>query len=393
MKILFVTSRFPYPPLRGDQAIPYHRLRLLSKSHEITLLSFYEKESELAGLAHIRPFCKKVYTVRLPLWRSVVNVALNGLFSPLPLQVLYYHSAAFAKLLNKLVDENDFDLVHAYLLRLAPYLTGVSAPRVLELIDSMQLNWARRTQIETVPKRWFFQEELRRLVRYERDIGNWFNQLVVVSEKDRALIPNKNVTVIPLGVDTDLFKPESLGYKKPNIVFSGNMGYSPNFNAVMWFAKKCLPIIQKEIPLATFTIIGANPTKGVRDLEQHKGVVVTGFVKSMPEILSKASVSVSPMLSGSGMQFKILEAMACGLPVVTTTLGLGDIRATRGEDICVADTAEEFSKTVVTLLNSAEMSAKIGKNARDFVVRNHSWESVSSAVEDIYSNILKKNLI
>lgn len=389
MRILFITSRFPYPPLRGDQAIPYHRLRHLSKKHEVTLLSFYESDTELAGLDHLRPFCKRIYTVHISKWQSVLNVAFYGFFSPLPLQVLYYRSDSFKKLLKKLVAENNFDLIHTYLLRLAPYLAEVAAPKVLELIDSMQLNWARRVEVEKFPKRWFYQEELRRLILYERTIGNYFNQMIVVSQRDRDLLPASNVEVIPLGVDTEAFKPARHESKKNSIIFSGNMGYSPNIKAVAWFAEKCLPTIQASVPDVSFTILGTNPSKEVCALAQRKGIAVTGFVKSMPEALARASISIAPMLSGSGMQFKILEAMACGLPVVTTTLGLGDIKATQNKEICIADTAEEFVEIVLTLLNSSEMSTKIGKNARNFVVNNHSWESVSSKVEEIYFHILK----
>ena len=390
MKILFVTSRFPYPPLRGDQAIPYHRLRLLSKSHSITLLSFYEHESELSGLAQLQPFCEKIYTVRLPFWRSLLNVALNGAFSPLPLQVLYYRSAGFERLINKLVSENTFDLVHTYLLRMAPYVTSGSAPKVLELIDSMQLNWMRRVESEKFPKRWFFREELRRVVSYERGIGDRFDQLLVVSEKDRSLVPASNIDVVPLGVDTETFKPGVTDPKANSIVFSGNMGYSPNVKAAVWFAEKCLPAIQEAVPNATFTIIGTNPTREILALSQRKGIIVAGFVKSMPEVLASASVAVAPMLSGSGMQFKILEAMSCGLPVVTTTLGLGDIKAERGKEILVADDVEEFVEAVVKALASPEMASKLGGQARRFVIDRHSWESVVAKVETIYSRVLKQ---
>ena len=321
-----------------------------------------------------------------------MNVALKGPFSSFPLQTLYYRSNAFKKRLDELLAENSFDLIHAYMLRVAPYLSDVSAPKILELIDSMQLNLERRIARESVPKRWLFQEELRRIVSYERNIGDWFDQMIVVSEKDRALIPSQKVTVIPLGADTDLFKPHRKESKEPVLVFSGNMGYAPNINAVRWFVEKCFSLIQKEVPTASLIIAGANPPKEVCDLAQRNGVTVTGFVKSMPEILTEASVAIAPMQSGSGMQFKILEAMSCDLPVVTTTLGLGDIKARPGEEICVADTAEEFAETVVTLIKSPETAERIGRNAREFVINHHSWEYAASQIEGIYNAIMDKRI-
>ncbi|MBA2123511.1 hypothetical protein B9J78_00975 [bacterium Unc6] len=390
MKILFITPRFPYPPLKGDQAVPYHRLRILNRRHEITLLSLYDKEDELAGLDNLKPFCKAIHTVRLPQWRSVMNVALKGPFTSLPLQALYYWSNAFKKRIDELLAENSFDLIHAYMLRVAPYLSDVSAPKVLELIDSMQLNLERRVAMERIPKRWLFQEELRRIVHYERNIGDYFDQMIVVSEKDRALIPNKKVRVIPNGVDTELFKPQSKESKEPAIVFSGNMGYFPNESAVIWFVEKCFRRIKKEIPDAKLVIAGNNPSSKIKKLGDNLSIFVTGFVESMVDELNKAQVAIAPMQSGSGMQFKILEAMSCNLPVVTTTLGLGDIKARPGEEICVADTAEDFAETVVTLIKSPEMADRIGRKAREFVMHNHSWENAASQVEEIYSRLLKE---
>lgn len=390
MKILFITPRFPYPPLKGDQAVPYHRLRILNRRHEITLLSLYDKEDEIAGLDNLKPFCKAIHTVRLPQWRSVMNVALKGPFTSLPLQALYYWFNAFKKRIDELLAENSFDLIHAYMLRVAPYLSDVSAPKVLELIDSMQLNLERRVAMERIPKRWLFQEELRRIVHYERNIGDYFDQMIVVSEKDRALIPNKKVRVIPNGVDTELFKPQSKESKEPAIVFSGNMGYFPNESAVIWFVEKCFRRIKKEIPDAKLVIAGNNPSSKIKKLGDNLSIFVTGFVESMVDELNKAQVAIAPMQSGSGMQFKILEAMSCNLPVVTTTLGLGDIKARPGEEICVADTAEDFAETVVTLIKSPEMADRIGRKAREFVMHNHSWENAASQVEEIYSRLLKE---
>lgn len=389
MNLLYITPRFPYPPLRGDQAVPYYRLRCLSRTHTITLLSMYERDAELEGIAELSKYCKEIHVVKLSYLKSVCNVALYGATSSLPLQVIYYRSAAFRSKLDWLLANQKFDLIHGYMLRMAPYMSNSPIPTILELIDSMRLNWERRVSVEQIPQKWFLQEELRRVVKYERGIAKDFNRLLVVSEKDRVCIPGENVGVIPLGVDVGSFKPVSHGEQSLSIVFSGNMGYSPNICAVLWFVQKCLPKIQKEFPGISFIVIGVNPPKILRDLAHKKGVSITGFVKSIPERLSRATIAIAPMQSGSGMQFKILEAMACGLPVVTTSIGLGDIQAVPGKDLVVSDNPEDFAQSTITLLNSAELRDSIGKNARDYVVRNHSWEKVSSKVEEAYSAAIK----
>jgi sugar transferase (PEP-CTERM/EpsH1 system associated) len=388
MKILFVTPRFPYPLLRGDQFIPYHRLRILSQRHEITLLTLYHSAWELENIDRIRPYCKAIYPVHLPKWQSLINVG-KGLFtSQLPLQACYYFSSKFQQQLDSILAANKFDVVHAFMMRIAPYFHHIHTPKIIELIDSMQLNLERRVALESFPKRLIFQKELRRVTHYERDLPNLFNNLVVVSEKDAQLIPSERVKVIPFGIDTEFFSLQKQPPIEPTLIFSGNMSYAPNIHAVKWFVELCLPIIQQTIPDVKLLIAGANPTTEVRSLEQKKGVIVTGFVKSMPETLKKAKIAIAPMQSGSGMQSKILEAMASGLPIVTTTLGLGSLSANPDKEILIADSPEDFAKATITLLQNSDLARKIRNLARQFVVNKYSWEFSANQVENLYNHIM-----
>ncbi|MFK0731742.1 MAG: glycosyltransferase family 4 protein [Gloeotrichia echinulata HAB0833] len=388
MKILFVTPRFPYPLLRGDQFIPYHRLRILSQRHEITLLTLYHSAWELENIDRIHPYCKAIYPVHLPKWQSLINVG-KGLFSSqLPLQACYYSSNKFQQQLDSILAANNFDILHAFMMRIAPYFHHIHTPKIIELIDSMQLNLERRVALESFPKRLIFQEELRRVIRYERDLSNLFDNLVVVSEKDAQLIPSQRVKVIPFGIDTEFFSLQQEQPLEPTLIFSGNMSYAPNIHAVRWFVELCLPIIQQTIPDVSLVIAGANPVREVRSLEQKVGVTVTGFVESMPETLKKAKVAIAPMQSGSGMQSKILEAMASGLPVVTTTLGLGSLSAKPDKEILIADNPEDFAQATITLLQNPMLAGEIRHQARQFVVNKYSWEFSASQVEKIYNQIL-----
>jgi polysaccharide biosynthesis protein PslH len=383
MKLLFVTPRFPYPPLKGDQVVSFHRLRTLSQSHEITLLTFYQNESELKYLKFITPYCDNIHTVKLTKFQSLINMSL-GVISDLPLQISYYYSKYFKKKLNSLVSTNDFDLVHIFLLRLAPYFDNLSTPKIIELIDSMQLNLKRRVSLEPIPIRWLIQEELKRVIRYEHKIHQSFNQIVVVSEKDKELIPGEQVQVIPNGIDTDIFKQQEEIPLKPTLIFSGNMGYAPNIHAVKWFVQLCLPIIKEFIPEICFIVAGANPSKEISYFAQIPGVTITGFVEFMPDALKNANVAIAPMQSGSGIQNKILEAMSSGLPVVTTNLGLGNIKAKPGKDILVADSPEDFAKATISLLQNPALAREIGIQAREYVVGNHSWELGGNKIETLY---------
>jgi polysaccharide biosynthesis protein PslH len=388
MNLLFITPRFPYPPFRGDQSVPFHRMRILSKKHNITLLSLYEHPDELKGLEVLNQFCSSIYTVQLPKWKSFRNMTLLGSVSRLPFQVLYYKSKDFKKCLDGVLRNNNFDIIHAFMLRLGPLCHDISTPVVLDLIDSMQLNFQRRLDTANVPKKWLLKEELRRLAYYEAGICSMVNRLIVVSNKDKEHISSVNVDVVPLGIDTVRFSPSVKVAQRPTIIFSGNMFYGPNIQAVKWFTDKCFFRIQEIIPDVSFVIAGNGPPAEIRELGNKPGITVTGFVDSMPDMLNKASLAIAPMQSGSGMQFKILEAMSCGLPVVTNSLGLGDIKAMGDVELLLAETADDFIEKIVSVLNCSVMAKHIGNNARAFVINRHSWEHTTAMVEDIYTQVI-----
>lgn len=389
MRVLFITPRFPYPPLKGDQTVAYNRILSLSSRHEIVLLTFYEREKDLQGLTHLYKFCKKIVAVKLTKWQSILNIGVN-FYTNLPLQVLYYSgSDKFQTHLHRIIQEYQIEIVHCFLLRLAPYLNNVHVPKILELIDSMQLNLKRRIVHASFFKSIILKEELKRIQKYERNIGYFFDYLTVVAEEDRKYISSSNVTVIPNGVLLTLFKPNRVR-DFHIIAFSGNMSYGPNIEAVLWFANHCFPSIKREIPNVKFVIIGKEPSHEVQKLKHINGIVVVGYVTSMAQELSMAGIAIAPMHLGSGMQNKILEAMACGLPVITTTLGLGSIKAQHNQEIFVCDEAEEFTACVVDLLKNPERIQKTGENARKYVEVWHSWETSADEIDCIYRMMSNK---
>ncbi|MCC5643044.1 glycosyltransferase [Nostoc sp. CHAB 5824] len=391
MNLLFVTPRLPYPPLKGDQVVSYHRLRTLSQRHKITLLTFYETASELENITQLDCYCDAIYPIQLSKLQSLINVAKGIFRSKLPLQVNYYYSKKLKKYFDTIFKSSDFDLIHIFLMRMAPYFHQISTPKIIELIDSMELNIDRRLTLEPLPQRWLFQEELRRVIDYEQILCDLFDCVVVVSKKDKDIISNQKVQVIPNGIDTQLFTGQENAPPYSTIIFSGNMSYAPNIHAVKWFVKKCLPIIQQSISEVSFIIAGVNPTQEVCSLGKVPGVKVIGYVASMSETLKQANVAIAPMQSGSGIQNKILEAMASELPVITTTLGLGSLKAKPGQEILVADSPESFAETTITLLQNRKLAKEIGHQARKFVIDYHSWETAANQIEKLYTQIVGKN--
>jgi sugar transferase (PEP-CTERM/EpsH1 system associated) len=389
MNILFVTPRLPYPPLKGDQCIPYYRLKLLGKKHNITLLTFYQHDKELDYLKELKPFCKEIATVKLNKLCSFFNMLIGGIFSKLPFQVLYFRSEAFRESAQSLIKNRRFDIVHTYMLRMAEYTKDLNGPKVLDLIDLMQLNLKKRITIGGFFEKIFFKKELKRITRYENQMITKYDASILVSDNDKNHVESDRIAAISLGIDTHIFKRHSNLPDNKIIIFSGNMGYFPNESAVIWFLEKCFGRIKREIPDVKLVIAGNNPGSKIKKMGDNISVFVTGFVESMVSELNKAQIAIAPMQSGYGMHIKILEAMACALPVVTTTSGLGAIKAAHEKNVIIADDASDFTRSCVKLLNNYQLAKKIGDDARDLVLKNYSWEMHANKMEKIYSTFIE----
>lgn len=391
MKILLITPRFPYPALKGDQLIVYNRIKGLSKSFDIILLTFYEKDSDLQGLSEIEKYCEKIIPVKLTKLQSNLNI-LKGLFdNKLPMQVNYYQSEEFKSWVSKIMKLYKIDLVHAFTLRVAEYTKDLKVPVIHELIDSMQLNLENMVREEKWLKKSLYKIESKRVKHFESHLCKSNKFLSVVSKKDRERIGMKHIRVIPNGVDSNTFKPSG-NYNRGEIIFSGNMGYLPNVHAVKWFVNECLPTIKQAKPHVKFKIVGASPSSYIRSLHDGKTIFVTGYVDSVAEELNKAQIAVAPMRSGSGLQNKIIEAMACGTPVVTTHNGLEGLFAKIDDEILVADTPNTFSQAVVNLLSDRNLYHDMTKKSLSYIHANHSWESSNMLVSDLYLDALSENI-
>jgi sugar transferase (PEP-CTERM/EpsH1 system associated) len=386
VRILFVTARFPYPPLRGDQLRAYHQLRLLGPKHSVTLLSFAEKPLPPAAIQVMAPYCEQIIT--LPQRRrEMTGQILQNLFSAFPLQTAIYQTAAMRRRIAKLLHHHTFDLVHLQLARMAPYFENEQhLPRLVDLIDALSLNMERRFRHDHSPLKWAAYFEWKRLKHYEQTICQKFDRVTVVSPFDREAIgPYPNLLVNPNGVDSGSFAFNSHSREPDSIIFSGNMGYFPNVSAVLWFSQHVLPLIKKNIPQVKFYVVGARPARKIRQLaKQDAGIIVTGPVDDIAVYLRRATVAVAPMQAGSGMQNKVIEAMACGAPVVGTSYALGGLEAVPGEHLLAADQPEAFAAEVVRLLQNQPARHALVGNARRLIEQKYNWEHSVAALESIY---------
>ncbi len=388
MNILFLTSRFPYPPHRGDKLKMYNLLKRLSRRHAITLLSFVSGARDLSYVGDIEQLGVRVETVRLPMWRSLLN-SLLALTGSDPLQVRYYASRTMRARLRTLLMEKEYDVVHVHLIRMAQYCrSDRSRARVLDLTDagSLYLERFHRTTRNPV-KKFLLGIELKRLRLYEAVIGE-FSASLVCSSVDldvlAARAKDANLSVLLNGIDLEYFTPGVGRISDPlRIIYTGNLSYFPNSDGVLFFVRDVFPLIKKENPGVTLYIVGKDPPRKVKKLASSN-IVVTGFVEDIRTEYLRSSVAIAPVRFGAGTLNKVLEPMALGIPVVATSVGAEGLLLESGRHLLVADTAAEFASCVNRLLASERLRSELGENAMRIVRARHDWDVVTDSLEKIY---------
>ncbi len=390
LRILFVTARMPYPITRGDQARSYHFLQRLSRSHHVTLVTPAHDKLELEGFKPAE-LCQRFEVVFVPRWHGLFRLALAPI-TDLPLQTLYIFHPRIRDRVQALIRANSFDLLHVQTLRMAPVEAAAGqVPKVADLIDALSLNMARRAWRERGAMAWVSGLEANRVKRYEQTLAQRYDRLIVSSPLDkRAMGSYRNVRVIPNGVDASRFPFVEDGRERNTIVFSGRMGYFPNADAAIYCATQIFPLIRKRMPDARLLVVGADASPKVMQLGRLPGVTVTGFVPRIQEYLARAAVAVAPMRAGSGMQFKVLEAMASGVPVVATSYGLGGMEAESGVHLLAADEPREFAEAVIRLLQDRRLARTIARTARKLVEERYSWERCVDDLQGVYEDVLRQ---
>jgi sugar transferase (PEP-CTERM/EpsH1 system associated) len=339
--------------------------------------------------ATLRQYCASVDVVYQPLFKSRLQT-IAALPSSRPLTLAHFYSIRLQALIHAKLQEQSFDLIFIYCSSMAQYVEHVSGiPRIIDFVDVDSEKWHQYAQHARFPLRLIYRLESRRLRRYEQKIIGLFDHGVLVSEKEtvdfkRLVADAENLTPLLNGVDTDMFSPSEEAYEPTAIVFTGAMDYFANVDAVLYFAQHILPLIKQQIPEARLYVVGSNPDKRLIEFaESDPAVVVTGFVDAVQPYMHRAAVFVAPMRIARGVQNKILEAMATGLPVVTSSLGFEGIRAVPGRDLFVEDDPVRFADQVVRLLHDPGQRRTVGHAARETVVKQYSWASHLQRLEDL----------
>ena len=393
MRILLLTLVVPNPPDSGPKIKTHYVLRYLAQHHEVTLVSFVRSAAEVAAAHELEGLCKSVHTV--PIQRSRPRDAaylLASFFSARPFLMLRDESAPMRRLLRQLVARERFDLVHADQLNMAQFGLPTGLPVVLDEHNAVWTIFRRLAEQEHGAKWLLLELEWRRLKRYEGRVCRDSAAVMSVSAEDRAALEAagapRDMPIIPIAVEVAGIQPVQRHPNAQGILSMATMYWPPNIDGVLWFAREVLPLIRPAKPDAPFYIVGARPPAEVQALALDASVEVTGYVEDPQPYLESSALMVVPLRAGGGMRVKILEALARGIPVVSTTIGAEGIDVTPDEHLLIADEPAEFAAAVVRLLRDRAFADQLAASGRRHAISRYDWRAVCPAIEPVYRQAL-----
>ncbi len=408
MKILILTPQLPYPPHQGTSLRNYHIIRGLAQRHELTLLSFLEnnQQDEAGSIGPLKALCWEIVTVPVPPRSSRLRFS-QLVTTRKPDMAHRLHSDRFNIELRRLLARDKFDIVQIEGIELARAIEAVRlvSPGSRIIFDdhnaetelqrrAMQVDWSN-------PRRWaaagYSRVQIMRLAQFESWACENADWVTAVSDLDRAsllvLVPDLQtpITVIPNCLDVQQYQASAA--PDPafcfDLLFSGKMDYRPNVDAVLWFADYVWPEIMAERPSTTWVIVGQKPHPRLERLKELKGVTITGWVEKIQPYLAGTAVPIMPFRVGSGTRLKLIEAMAAGKAIVSTTMGAEGFAVTHQKELIIADTPQEMKTAVLRLLNQPKERLRLGAAAQKLAIQ-YDWRVVIPRFDEIYHQLATK---
>jgi len=393
LKILYLCHRFPFPPQRGGKIRPFNMIRHLSSSgHAVTVASLARSPGEADAARGIASYCAgyEIAEVREPIQLARMVARLP---TTIPSSMGYFHSPALARQVRGLLARQYFDLIFVHCSSVAQHVAGVrGVPKILDFGDMDSQKWLEYARYKPFPLSAGYWLEGKKLERAERRLARRFDFCTATTRAEWETLESFRTGTpsdwFPNGVDSAYFAPARAAYKADTLCFVGRMDYYPNQECMLDFCANVMPRIQARRPQAKLRIVGADPSPAVRRLEQLPGVSVTGSVPDVRPYLQGSALMVAPLNIARGTQNKILEAMACGIPVVTSRVAAGGVDAVPGEHFLVADNAEEYAAAVLRILEKPDERMQLALAARSRVLSHHAWERSMQRLDRIIERCL-----
>jgi len=399
-----ITHFVPYPPNAGNLQRNYNLLREISKTHDVHLITLTQRtllpEKTLLDQAieKLSGFCTTIQVFPIPsdrnrlLWYLLL---LGNIFSTVPYSVWRFHSCKMKKSIQKFLKKITIDVIHVDTIDLAGYaLPYKFIPKVLNHHNIESNLLFRRANFSKNPlKKWYINFQAKKVRSFERQVLPLFDYNITVSPIDQSslveLAHNCKTTVVANGTDTDFFIPTHYKHEC-TIIFAGGFHWIPNADAMYFFCSEIFPLIQREIAEVKMKIIGDHPPRELSILaSNNSGINILGFVPDIREHFARAAVQVVPLRIGGGTRLKILDGLAMGKAVVSTSIGAEGLELRDGFNILFADTVEAFATKVIKLLKNPRIRERLGKNGRSTVEKKYSWRIITPVLINTYSSLLK----
>ena len=388
MKIFVLLPRIPWPLEKGDKLRAFNQIKQLAKNNEVILCALNDKKvNKEDAFKSLQPYCKSVNFIDLGKVSILFNLAM-AFFKGIPIQCGYFYNKRAHKKIRKLIEKHQPDMLFGQLLRVAEYIRKEKTAKTIDYQDVFSMGMKRRYEIAPFYLKPIFNMEYKRLRRYEHDIFNDFDVKTIISIPDRIHIdhPKKDeILIVPNGVDHEYYTPRE-SEKKYDIVFTGNMAYAPNVNAVEYLANQILPIVWEKLPDAKLYVAGATPDPRVKKVASDK-IIISGWIDDMRDAYAQSKIFIAPMRIGTGLQNKLLEAMSMRLPCITTTLANNSLHAEEDKEILVGNNEQELAQHIITLLTDKEKADTLAQNGYDFVHRVYDWGEATRIMENEMRNV------
>ena len=380
-KLVVIVSRFPYPLEKGDKLRAFYQIKELSKDFRISLIAISKQKVPTDSIEKLNKYCESINIIKISNWTIFWNLSLC-IVNNKPFQVGYFYSFKGHLKIKQLLNYIEPNYIYCQLIRTSEYVKNYhKCPKTIDYMDALSMGIERRISKAPWYSKWLFKSEARRLRIYERSIFDYFETKTIISEQDKEYIshPQKSkIVCIANGIDSSFFE-EQKHTAEFDLVFVGNLSYAPNIEAVEYIANQLLP---KNIKL-TCLISGASARSSVqKTCNSNQQITLQGWVTDIRTTYCRGRIFIAPMMIGTGMQNKLLEAMALGVPCITTSLANNAIKAIHRESIYVANTAIEFQEAIEILTTNNELYQRIAQQGKEFVLKNYNWEKATSVLKE-----------
>ncbi len=393
MNILFACHRLPFPPKRGGKIRPFNIIRHLGEQgHRVTVGSLARSDEELEEGRGLADHCHKVHVGKIGKIGAVTQM-LARLPTLSPSSMGYFYSRELHRAMREEIASGDFDLVFVHCSSAAQYVREARGiPSILDFGDMDSQKWLDYSGFKPFPLSLGYRLEGVKLMREEKRLARRFDVSTCTTRAELETLDEmgaaRSTSWFPNGVDAEFFSPDGSEYDPNAICFIGRMDYYPNQQGMLRFCSEVLPLIRKQLPGATLTIVGASPSQEILNLGSIPGVTVTGTVDDVRPYVRRSALSVAPLEIARGTQNKILESMAMGVPVVASDIAARGIDARPDEDFLSAGGHRRFAEQVLTILGSAEERARLSAAGRQRVLSHHSWPASLGRLDGIIESAL-----